>query len=120
MARLGIGDRLSFKRTTNISVGVFLQLPALCLPFLICAMESFPILGKILFLGFTLDPGYHVDEFDLLVSEVVKRRGGVPPKGKMKFWEAVLKDCKIDGHKVFNTPDAVRMRYERLKRKRRT
>ncbi len=58
-----------------------------------------------------------IDETDEILYGVVRRLGGVPPHGKMAFWEVVRKKCRRLGVISFKTAHAARVRYKRLQKK---
>ena len=59
----------------------------------------------------------HIDKIDQILFEAVNQLGGVPSKGKMKFWRAIWTHCRSQGVRTFKAPDAARIRYKRLQKK---
>lgn len=58
-----------------------------------------------------------LDETDQVLRGVMKRFGGPPARGKMKYWQRVSEECRRQGARSLRTGHAARMRFERLRRK---
>jgi hypothetical protein len=58
-----------------------------------------------------------LSEEDCELLKLVDERGGIPPRGKMRFWEAIAREFSARRGVVYK-PDRLRMRYHRLKEER--
>lgn len=54
---------------------------------------------------------------DAILMEIVRKRGGVPPRGKEKFWEEIFELCHDYGIESWSTSSTVKKRFSRLKEK---